>query len=706
MKTKSLILSLLWLSASAAQARFGGPDLIGNGGDAVVCRSAEGAIVSAEVLDLYEARRIHDRNPNVDGDQSVEGVLAEIRSNLDAHETLLNETLKAYSDSFIDESLFLDDVELTDINDSDHIIVPNGCKVEQVVIQNTPDEFNPKRYTVNNEIWSSFDNLNKAAMILHESLYRIFLDNRRANDSKIVRLLLSYLISDALNTDFHKAFDLIQRIGLEEYRLTSLPGLKLSTMFFKENGEVSLYTGTVETTDYVFDNFGYSLPVPAGSTLSYSKNDRKYSLAFFQTEGAPENMIELKVGRNNSVSVDMSKLDSLSLRQIAPQTVEQDDGDAETVFQATELELRLSNTSSPEDEEVVLAEGTGVFNGELFNFKKDLNLVHEIKSDKVLQVSSQQDLKQEKLGACKVVLKPETGFLCVVRRPKDEYDRNFLLQVKSYDESFRKDFAYTRVFNGRSHRKDGVWVKKSYHKTGFLKSYARKVVEYEAESFGLRTYNGLANLILDRDSLEVSLKTITSDFEEGAYAESYSRSPEIKFGFKTLENELGIEGRRFVRDNYPEAFQPAQTTYNRSYYANGNPKFNTGTFGETLSGFVLNGGVEQPYAVKIVESGEVFKDFEGHTEIYGYQAVVLPYPEFFSNGQVKYAMVSESVSVEPLSNLYLKNEGGDLVRVTQYDLVELNERGEAVNIYQMDSFFGAYQAVKIRERQVEEYGFK
>jgi len=125
-----------------------------------------------------------------------------------------------------------------------------------------------------------------------------------------------------------------------------------------------------------------------------------------------------------------------------------------------------------------------------------------------------------------------------------------------------------------------------------------------------------------------------------------------------------------------------------------------------ISGYVLDGDDVLQHKIKIsTQKGRYrFSDHRNHPKP-RYTNALSPYFEWFENGRPKYAIITESVSSQFRSNLYLKDVTGKLVRVVAHDLVILNQNGELVEAYPINTLYGMYEAFKIIKRQVAEYGW-
>ncbi|MGE3760578.1 MAG: hypothetical protein AB7H97_22630, partial [Pseudobdellovibrionaceae bacterium] len=178
MKNLFLIISTSFIFSISAY----GTKEVGNGGDAVVCRDSSQDIVSSELLDFYEGRVM--RGMVFDLDHAGPSYLEKVKFVLNRLKAFAPERANKYStwlNTFPQESQFLKQVELVDVPDSAHIIFPRNCKVEQLVIQRIPERLSDKRYLINGDLWDLLDENGKAGTVLHELIYREFLELGEVN---------------------------------------------------------------------------------------------------------------------------------------------------------------------------------------------------------------------------------------------------------------------------------------------------------------------------------------------------------------------------------------------------------------------------------------------------------------------------------------------------------------------------------------------
>lgn len=205
--SKILCLILLLLTVNESLAKFdigkflpriqiSGGDKVGNGGDAMVCRSAAGKIIFAEFLDVYEARELRDLEVSLTGVTWREK-LSNALERIKVRDQYRYIKYKTWSDTFWSETKLLEDGEkLQDIPDSNHVFDPgNGCGPEQAVVHREPLTSREKRYFLDFEIWQALDETNKALLVLHEMIYREAVGYGIRN-SIYVRLFNSYVGAD------------------------------------------------------------------------------------------------------------------------------------------------------------------------------------------------------------------------------------------------------------------------------------------------------------------------------------------------------------------------------------------------------------------------------------------------------------------------------------------------------------------------------
>ncbi|MCB0341057.1 MAG: hypothetical protein H6626_12090 [Pseudobdellovibrionaceae bacterium] len=192
----SVVLSFCLISTTT----MAGGRLVGNGGDIVVCENSKNEVERIEVLDHYEAKTLRGQTVNL-GDSNV-SVREKIDIATQRMARLAPEHAQRYenwAEDFLTEAQFLDDVDLVDIPDSQHSILPKNCRIQQIINQASVLLPRQKRYTIDNYWWQQLNNTQKAGLILHEVVYRDTLSQGQEN-SLSARWLSSLMASENLET--------------------------------------------------------------------------------------------------------------------------------------------------------------------------------------------------------------------------------------------------------------------------------------------------------------------------------------------------------------------------------------------------------------------------------------------------------------------------------------------------------------------------
>jgi hypothetical protein len=158
----------------------------GGGGKSVVCRDAQGKITRAEILDLFEGRNQYQLTYSETELSWQEQVFNFFKSSGIATD---NEIFKNFQNIIMHLNILSEEVVLKETNDSFEVVSPKGCKIEQVAIY-----INDNQILISGEIWKALSETQKAALIIHESVYRYLRDYGETN-SKRARHLTAHLLS-------------------------------------------------------------------------------------------------------------------------------------------------------------------------------------------------------------------------------------------------------------------------------------------------------------------------------------------------------------------------------------------------------------------------------------------------------------------------------------------------------------------------------
>lgn len=164
---KLLLASAAFLVSAHAHAA----QVVGNGGDAVVCRDAAGQITRAELYDYYEGRVLRGLHlPAVEAVNEPLQIAKTIVHRWDQLDPARADRLIARLDHFFDEVQLVDS-GLTPIPDMGVVLIDPACKIEQAAIFRKPELPYDKQILIAKDIWDHFNNLDRTGLILHELIY-------------------------------------------------------------------------------------------------------------------------------------------------------------------------------------------------------------------------------------------------------------------------------------------------------------------------------------------------------------------------------------------------------------------------------------------------------------------------------------------------------------------------------------------------------
>ena len=224
MKTKSILIFVALITVLGTQnALAAGRE--GNGGNAVVCRDANKKILTAELLDYYEARVMRGMNLTLGSSSSVRDDFNFLLNRLAQISPKRVEIFSSWADRFSQDSVMIPNITLLSSEDSHHIIIPDGCSVEQVVVQRAPEFPGDRLYTISKDVWDSLNAANQAGLMLHEFLYREALTYGH-QDSVAVRYFNSVVATldgfSAIKTDQ----DIFNFMNLVNFGVTDFHGIR------------------------------------------------------------------------------------------------------------------------------------------------------------------------------------------------------------------------------------------------------------------------------------------------------------------------------------------------------------------------------------------------------------------------------------------------------------------------------------------------
>jgi hypothetical protein len=143
------------------------------GGKGVVCKDANGTVASVASLDLFESEQIRgltfdDSLLGADEFATVANIIARIEARDPYLAGILTERLTAW----LTESRLLPNSHLPDVNDSFSVVIPVGCELAQLAVQREPQFPGDPFYLIDKSLWDVMANRDRAALVLHEIIYR------------------------------------------------------------------------------------------------------------------------------------------------------------------------------------------------------------------------------------------------------------------------------------------------------------------------------------------------------------------------------------------------------------------------------------------------------------------------------------------------------------------------------------------------------
>lgn len=161
------------------------------GGSAVVCRAPDQSILSAEVLDIFEARSVYGQNLITHESMAIDDILKVVQERLQTIGEDPEGVASVIPKIHANMTVLPEGVKLEPIHDAKPVALPKGCKLEQLAAYIDPT----RKVAVDREVWEKLDNLNKAALIVHEGIYQLT-RKEGDTDSRRARKLTGYLFSE------------------------------------------------------------------------------------------------------------------------------------------------------------------------------------------------------------------------------------------------------------------------------------------------------------------------------------------------------------------------------------------------------------------------------------------------------------------------------------------------------------------------------
>lgn len=168
---------------------------VGNGGNAVVCKTRKPKKITARLLDFYE----QDLSPAAEGSDPFAIADKKLES-LEAIAPSLGALYRKRVKEMAGEMELKAGVKLSAIDDSNHLFQPagRGCSVEQLAIRRKDANAGEKRFLINKDLWDKMNPAGQAGLLAHEVIYEHF-SKLGESDSIKARKINSLIFSDKLS---------------------------------------------------------------------------------------------------------------------------------------------------------------------------------------------------------------------------------------------------------------------------------------------------------------------------------------------------------------------------------------------------------------------------------------------------------------------------------------------------------------------------
>ncbi|WP_413943638.1 hypothetical protein [Bdellovibrio sp. HCB-162] len=170
----------------------------GNAGFAILCAGG----VKAQTLDLYEVSERHGLVASYSNKSSAVEKAVDLLSRLNSLDPARAKMYRLWAQDFMGSATFVAAAnEFVKTPDAGLVTLPTDCKLEQAVFQRNPSILNKSRYIVNSTLWNKLDADNQAALIVHEVIYREFMNSLAFEvTSERIRAFNSFIHADGLKT--------------------------------------------------------------------------------------------------------------------------------------------------------------------------------------------------------------------------------------------------------------------------------------------------------------------------------------------------------------------------------------------------------------------------------------------------------------------------------------------------------------------------
>ncbi len=221
--------------------------LLGNGGDALVRKDQAGQRNFAMLLDFYEGMQTSPRM-SLDLGGPTLTVMEKVGfaiSKLDRVDPLRAARYREWLQGFKQgEACFAAGIRLKDIDDSNHIQLPDGpgWEIEQVAIQKDPVFPEYPRYVINLDIWNEMDKDNQAGLILHELMYRDATQDGIHSSEKVRKIVMTVASEKLLDLSVRDYVERLSVVGIRSFSFRGAWLLIDEKLFFED--DMNIYSAS------------------------------------------------------------------------------------------------------------------------------------------------------------------------------------------------------------------------------------------------------------------------------------------------------------------------------------------------------------------------------------------------------------------------------------------------------------------------------
>lgn len=177
---------------------------VGNGGDGLICKDKK-----IELFDFYEARQLKKYNIKFPKGNDWFQIGNKVIKRLEKTNKPLYKQYKKILSKIHLRLEFIQNAHFRDIKDSFEIAIPEGCKLEQLAIQQDNSKGNRKVF-ISQKLWEKLSIEQKAGLVVHEIIYEHFVNLGEKNSLK-VREFNSLLFSSEILNFTEKDMDQVLR---------------------------------------------------------------------------------------------------------------------------------------------------------------------------------------------------------------------------------------------------------------------------------------------------------------------------------------------------------------------------------------------------------------------------------------------------------------------------------------------------------------